>query len=175
VSASTSSELRIVPAEENQLPLVLSFIRKLAEYERLSHEVVADEESLRRSLFGPNRAAEVVFACIGDQPVGYAVYFQTFSTFSGGRGIYLEDLFVEPAHRSKGVGKAVLSYLARLAKERDCVQLNWAVLDWNQPAIDFYRKLGATPREEWTVFRLAGEALESLARQEQTVTSEGLV
>lgn len=158
--------LKISPAEEAQLPLILAFIRKLAEYERLLGEVVADEETLRQSLFGENSPAKVIFAFVDEQPVGFAVYFYNFSTFAGRAGIYLEDLFVEPAYRGRGIGMALLSYLAKIAKERGCARLNWAVLDWNQPAIDFYKSLGAVPLEDWTVFRLSGEALDRLAARQ---------
>jgi GNAT superfamily N-acetyltransferase len=156
--------VRIVPAEQKDIPLILTFIRKLAEYEKLLDQVVADEGSLRTALFGAHPAAEVILAYIDDQPVGFAVYFQTFSTFVGRTGIYLEDLFIEPAHRSRGVGTALLIYLAQLTKQRGCARLSWAVLDWNQPAIQFYRKLGAIPLDEWTVFELSGMALDCLAR-----------
>lgn len=156
--------VRILPAEQKDIPLILGFIRKLAEYEKLLDRVVADEETLRNALFGPRPAAEVILAYIGNEPVGFAVYFRTFSTFLGRSGIYLEDLFVEPAYRSKGVGTALLIYLARLTAERRCARLSWAVLDWNQPAIHFYRKLGAIPLDDWTVFELSGTALEQLAR-----------
>ncbi len=165
MAASTSAQLRIAPAEESQIPLILSFIRKLAEYERLSDEVVADEETLRSFLFGPNPAAEAVFAYVADEPAGFAIFFPNFSTFSGRPGVYLEDLFVDPAYRGRGIGKALLVHLAKLAKERGYTRVNWAVLDWNQPAIDFYRNTGATPLEEWTVFRLSGEALDRLAQE----------
>ncbi len=155
--------VKISAAEEAQLPLILAFIRKLAEYERLLHEVIADEETLRQSLFGPDSPAKVIFAYVGEQPVGFAVYFYNFSTFAGRAGIYLEDLFVEPAYRGRGIGLALFVYLAKIAKERGCARLNWAVLDWNQPAIDFYEKLGAVAQDDWTVFRLSGEALDRLA------------
>ena len=158
------AELRIVPTRESDLPLVLEFIRKLAEYERLSTEVIADEKALRESLFGVKPAAEVVFAYWESEPVGFAVYFTNFSTFIGRPGIYLEDLFVLPGFRSRGIGKALLGFLAGVAKERNCARLEWAVLDWNQPAINFYRSLGAVPLPEWTVFRLAGPALDDLAK-----------
>jgi GNAT superfamily N-acetyltransferase len=158
------TNLRILPAEQKDIPLVLAFIRKLAEYERLSHEVVADEDKLRNSLFGPHPAAEVVLAYIENDPVGFAVYFQTFSTFIGRPGIYLEDLFIEATYRGSGIGSAVLAYLANLTKQRGLARLSWAVLDWNEPAIQFYRKLGAIALDDWTVFELSGIALESLAR-----------
>jgi len=165
----------ILPANETQVPLILNFIRKLAEYERLSHEVVADEETLRRSLFGTQPSAEVILAYIKGEPVGFAVYFQNFSTFSGRAGIYLEDLFVEPAHRGSGIGGALLRYLADLGKQRGCARLNWAVLDWNRPAIDFYRSIGAVPLEDWTVFQLSGEALDRFgASKDSSTTTQSL-
>jgi GNAT superfamily N-acetyltransferase len=158
--------VRIIPAEQNDIPLVLAFIRKLAEYERLLEKVVADEDSLRNSLFGPRPAAEVALAYVEHEAVGFAVYFQTFSTFVGRAGIYLEDLFIEPAYRNRGVGTAILIYLAQLTQQRGFARLSWAVLDWNQPAIQFYRKLGAMPLDAWTVFELSGNALERLASKE---------
>lgn len=155
--------LSIVPARESDIPLILDFIRQLAEFERLTHEVTANEQVLRDSLFGERPVAEVALAYLAGEAVGFAVYFSNFSTFIGRPGIYLEDLFVKPAFRGKGIGRALLSYLARLAKQRNCARLEWAVLDWNQPAIDFYRRLGATPMHDWTVFRLAGSALDEAA------------
>ena len=142
--------------------MILSFVRKLAEYERLSSKVSADEEQLRKSLFGPHPAAEVAIAWLGEEPAGFAVYFHNFSTFAGCAGIYLEDLFVEPQFRGKGVGKSLLAYLAKLAEERGCARIDWAVLDWNEPAKAFYRKLGAEPMEDWTIYRLSGAGLKSL-------------
>jgi GNAT superfamily N-acetyltransferase len=162
--SGSTENVRIVAAEQRDIPLILTFIRKLAEYEKLLDQVVANEDTLRRTLFGPHPAAEVILAYIDDEPVGFAVYFQTFSTFLARSGIYLEDLFVGPAHRSKGVGTALLIYLAQLTAQRGCARLSWAVLDWNQPAIQFYRKLGAVPLDEWTVFELSGAALDRLAR-----------
>ncbi|MGI9072670.1 MAG: GNAT family N-acetyltransferase [Bryobacteraceae bacterium] len=156
--------MRIVPAEQKDIPLILTFIRKLAEYEKLLDRVVADESSLRNALFGARPAAEVILAYIDEQAVGFAIYFQTFSTFMARSGIYLEDLFIEPGYRSRGVGTALLIYLAQLTVQRGCARLSWAVLDWNQPAIKFYRKLGAVPLDEWTVFELSGAALDRLAR-----------
>jgi len=159
----SSTTLKIVPATGHDIPLVLSFIRKLAEYEKLSHQVVATEELLREELFGARRVAEVVIAYLDDEPVGFALYFHNFSTFVGRAGIYLEDLFVEPAHRGKGVGKALLIHIAKLAVERKCGRFEWAVLDWNTPSIDFYRSLGAAPLDDWTLFRLTGDALNRVA------------
>ena len=155
---------KIVPATERDIPLILSFIRKLAEYEKLSHQVVATEELLRVGLFGPRPAAEVVLAYLEDhQPVGFALYFHNFSTFVGRAGIYLEDLFVEPAYRGKGIGKALLAYVANVAVERGCGRYEWAVLDWNTPSINFYKGLGAVPLDDWTLFRLTGDALHRVA------------
>jgi GNAT superfamily N-acetyltransferase len=155
--------LKIIPATERDIPLVLSFIRKLAEYEKLSDQVVATEDLLREGLFGARRVAEVVLAYLGAEAVGFALYFHNFSTFVGRAGIYLEDLFVEPAHRGKGVGKALLAHVASIAVERRCGRFEWAVLDWNTPAIDFYRSLGAVPLDDWTLFRLTGDALNRVA------------
>jgi GNAT superfamily N-acetyltransferase len=155
--------LRIAPATENDVAVILSFVERLAEYEKLSHEVVATEAALRHWLFGPRPMAEVLLAYWGDHPAGFALYFHNFSTFLARPGIYLEDLFVEPVHRGKGIGKALLEHLAAIATERGCGRLEWSVLDWNQPSIEFYKKLGAKPKDEWTIFRLTGEALHQLA------------
>jgi GNAT superfamily N-acetyltransferase len=155
--------LKIAPATEQDLSLVLSFIRKLAEYEKLSHQVVATEDLLREGLFGERRVAEVVLAYLAEEPVGFALYFHNFSTFVGRAGIYLEDLFVEPHHRGKGVGKALLAHVANLAVERKCGRFEWAVLDWNTPSIDFYKSLGAVPLDDWTLFRLTVDALHRAA------------
>jgi GNAT superfamily N-acetyltransferase len=155
--------LRVTPAGEGDAAIVHSFIRKLAEYEKLSHLVVATEENIRAQLFGPNPAAEVLLAYWDQEPVGFALYFRNFSTFLGQAGIYLEDLFVEPQHRGKGIGKALLARLAKIAVERGYGRLQWSVLDWNTPSIEFYRKLGAVSLEEWTGYQLTGEALARLA------------
>jgi GNAT superfamily N-acetyltransferase len=159
--ADSAEGLRIVPATDRDVAVILGFIRKLAEYEKLSHQVEATEELLRDTLFGARRVAEVLIAYMADEPAGFALYFHNFSTFLGRPGIYLEDLFVEPAQRGKGIGKALLVEIAKIAKERNCGRLEWAVLDWNKPAIDFYRKLGAVPLDDWTLFRVTGEALEN--------------
>jgi len=146
-------------ATEQDVPLILSFIRQLAEYERLSHEAVVTEKTLRDSLFGARRYAEVLLGYANDKPVAFAVFFHNFSTFLGRPGLYLEDLFVIPEMRGNGFGRAMLTELARIARERNCGRFEWAVLDWNQPAIQFYKKLGAIPMDEWTIFRVTGETL----------------
>lgn len=158
-----SAEIIIRSARPGETGIVLQFIRELAEYEHLAHEVVANEESLQRALFGPKPYAEVVFACLHNEPVGFALFFHNFSTFAGRPGIYLEDLFVRPAARGLGVGKRLLSWLAAQAVQRNCARLEWAVLDWNAPAIGFYEGLEAVPKDEWRIFRLTGAALERLA------------
>ena len=150
-------------AEPDDTSLILSFIKELAAYENLSHEVVADEATLRQSLFGERRVAEVIIGLFEDKPVGFALYFHNFSTFLGEPGIYIEDIYIKPEMRGRGIGSIMFSYLAKLARERNCGRLEWWVLDWNQPAIDFYKKLGAAPMAEWTVNRLTDEALEKLA------------
>jgi GNAT superfamily N-acetyltransferase len=144
------------------VPDILRLIRALAEYEKLSHEVVATEAALARALFGPRPAAEVLLAEQDGRSVGFALFFQNFSTFLGKPGIYLEDLFVEPAFRGRGIGRDLLRAIARLAVERGCGRFEWAVLDWNAPAIGFYKSLGARPLDDWTVMRLTGEALHKL-------------
>ena len=150
-------------ATSDDVPLILRFIRGLAEYERLAHQVVATEDGLRETLFGPRPYAEVVIAEDGGQPAGFALFFHNYSTFLGRPGIYLEDLYVLPEMRGRGIGRALLSHLARLAVERGCGRLEWWVLDWNEDAIRFYRNLGAEPMDDWTVFRVAGDALARLA------------
>jgi len=145
------------------VPLILAFIRELAEYEREPDAALADEALLLEQLFGDRPGAEVVLADVDGQPAGFALFFHNFSTFLGRRGLYLEDLFVRPEARGRGVGRALLVHLARLALERGCGRFEWSVLDWNQSAIRFYRELGAQPLEEWTVMRVTGEALARLA------------
>jgi GNAT superfamily N-acetyltransferase len=157
-------DLRIEPATEDDVPLILNLVKKLAAYERLLHEVVATEEDFRKALFGPDRVAEALLAFSGSQPVGFALYFSTFSTFVGRSGIYLEDIFVEPEHRGQGIGAALLTRIAKIACDRNCGRLEWSVLTWNEPSIGFYERLGARRMEEWRVFRLAGAALSELAR-----------
>ena len=158
-------DLTIRPALPRDLPQVLTFIRELAVYEHLEHEVVATEADLKMALFGPRPYAEVVFACLDGVPVGFALFFHNFSTFLGRPGIYLEDLFVRPEARGAGVGKRLLAWLARTALERGCGRLDWAVLNWNEPSIGFYRSLGAMAVDEWTTFRLTGAALQRVARE----------
>lgn len=145
------------------VPTIARLIRELADYERLTHAVTLDEDRLRDHLFGAKPHAEVLLAEEEDRAVGYALFFHTYSTFRAKPALYLEDLFVVPDHRGRGHGKALLVALARLAAERDCARLEWSVLNWNEPAINFYRGLGAKPMEEWTVYRLDGEALRALA------------
>ncbi|MDP9484862.1 MAG: GNAT family N-acetyltransferase [Actinomycetota bacterium] len=156
-------EVSVRAASEGDVPQILAFINELAEYERLSHEVVATEEALHEHLFGDRPVAEVMIAEEGGDPAGFALFFHSFSTFLGRPGIYLEDLYVRPEFRGKGMGRALLVHLARLAKERGCGRLEWSVLDWNEPAIGFYRGIGASPVGGWTVYRVSGEALEGLA------------
>ena len=155
--------LSIRPAAAADLPLIAQFIRDLAAYEKLAHEVRFDEAKLGEKLFGPRPYAEVVIGELGGTPQGFALFFHNFSTFEGRPGIYLEDLFVRPEARGSGLGKALLAHLAGLVVERDCARLEWSVLDWNAPAIGFYQSLGAKLMEEWTVMRVDGEALTSLA------------
>jgi len=154
-------------ARPADVSLVLAFIRELAVYERLEHQVVATEADVAAALFGPRPYAEVVLGCLGDEAVGFALFFHNFSTFLGRPGIYLEDLFVRPAARGAGVGRRLLAHLAHLALERGCGRLDWAVLDWNEPSIGFYRSLGAAALDDWKTFRLSGEALARLAHGEQ--------
>ena len=161
--SSEHSDFKIRQATELDCATILRFITQLAEYEKLAHEVVADEKKLAATLFGDNPSAEVVIAEYGTKPVGFALYFTNYSTFLAQPGIYLEDLFVDITMRGKGFGKALLTHLAKLAVERNCGRLEWSVLDWNQPAIDFYRALGAEPMDGWTVNRLTGAALTNLA------------
>lgn len=153
----------MVEAKPEDTPLILELIHGLAEYERATpDQVPVDEETLRNALFGPRPAAEVLLALEDGIAVGFAVFFHNFSTWMGRRGLYLEDLFVKPEFRGRGYGKALLRELARIARERGCARFEWAVLDWNTPAIGFYKSLGAVPMEDWTIYRLRGEALERL-------------
>ena len=156
--------LTIRPAAADELPLVLEFIRELAAYERLEHEVEATTADLAAALCGPRPYAEVVFACLDGTPVGFALFFHTFSTFVGKPGIYHEDLCVRPQARGRGIGRHLLAWLARTTLERGCARLDWQVLDWNAPSIAFYRSVGAEAQDEWTTMRVSGAALERLAR-----------
>ncbi|PRX34819.1 ribosomal protein S18 acetylase RimI-like enzyme [Orenia metallireducens] len=157
-----SKDFKLRFAQKDDTGLILDFINALAEYENLSHEVVATEESLRESLFERN-VAEVIIGEYQDKAVSFALFFHNFSTFLGKPGIYLEDLFVKPAYRGKGFGKTMLSYLAKLAKERGCGRFEWACLDWNEPSIEFYQSVGAVALEEWSIYRVTGDALDQLA------------
>ncbi len=155
--------LSIRQASIEDCPLILQFIKQLADYEKLLHEVVANVTTLEESLFGDRPYAEVVIAEHQDQPVGFALFFHNYSTFLGQPGLYLEDLYIQPEMRGKGFGKTLLAYLANLALERNCGRLEWWVLDWNQSAKDFYQSLGAEPMDDWTVNRVTGDALSKLA------------
>jgi GNAT superfamily N-acetyltransferase len=160
-----SAVVTIRPATADEAGLILQFIRDLAKYEHLEHEVVATEDTLRERLFGPRQYAEVVFACLDGEPVGFALFFHNFSTFLGQPGIYLEDLYVRPEARRHGVGRRLLAWLAVTAIERGCGRLEWSVLDWNEPSIRFYRNLGAIAMDAWRIFRLTGPALTQLAQK----------
>jgi GNAT superfamily N-acetyltransferase len=162
-SSTDVPSFQIRSATKADVPVILSFIKKLADYERLSHEVVATEKLLLETLFGRRRTAEVALGYFKREPVGFVLFYHNFSTFLGRPGIYIEDLFVDEAFRRRGFGGALLRHVAKLAKQRNCGRLEWSVLDWNEPAINFYRKLGALPMSEWTVFRVTGEALTKLA------------
>ena len=153
----------IRPATVADVPTILELIRALATYERAPDEVSATEEILKETLFGKKPAAEVLLLFENEVAAGFAVFFHNFSTWLGRPGVYLEDLFVRPEHRGKGYGRALLVHLAKIARERNCGRLEWAVLDWNEPAIQFYRKLGAKPMDEWTVFRLTRDGIAKLA------------
>ena len=155
--------VRIRPGEKTDVGLIADLIRGLARFEKLEHEVVMTEETLQHNLFGDRPYAETLIAEDDGAPVGFALFFHSFSTFLGKPGVYLEDLFVVPEARGKGVGRKLLERLARIAVERDCGRLEWAVLDWNKDAIRFYERLGATPNSDWTVYRLSGEALRAVA------------
>ena len=152
-------------AAREDIPLILYFIRELAAYEKMLDQVVATESLLEEWLFDKKKA-EVLFACKGEEPVGFALFFHNFSTFLGRAGLYLEDLFVKPEYRGQGYGKGLLKELARIALERGCGRLEWWCLDWNKPSIAFYRALGAEPMEDWTVYRLAGAKLHDLGKKE---------
>lgn len=157
--------VQIRPAAPADVPAMFRFINELARYEREPDAVVATEEMIRHSLFDEGHVAHGLIATLGGEPRGFAIYFFNFSTWLGRPGLYLEDLYVTPASRGSGVGRALLTSLARVAVERGCGRMEWSVLDWNEPAIEFYRSLGARPQDEWTVYRLTGKTLEDVARQ----------
>ncbi|RIK88172.1 MAG: N-acetyltransferase [Planctomycetota bacterium] len=159
----TNERVTVRPASSDDVPLILAFIRELAEYERLAHTVDTTEACLQRTLFGQRPEAEVLIGEVDGEAVGLALFFANYSTFKGRSGIYLEDLFVRPHARGVGVGKALLREVARIAAARGCVRLEWSVLDWNTPAIEFYRSLGAQPLDDWTVYRLTSEGIARLA------------
>lgn len=159
-------QLIIRPATEKDLALILNFIQQLAEFEKLAHEVVATEESLRNSLFADIPKAEVIIAECNDKPVGFALYFHNYSTFLGKAGIYLEDLFIIPEYRSKGFGKIVFQYLANTAKQRNCGRLEWSVLDWNKKAINFYDSLEANPQSQWITYRMDESKIKKIVNTE---------
>jgi GNAT superfamily N-acetyltransferase len=163
---NSQSNFEIRPARVEDVPVILELIRELATYERAPDEVTATEEQLVDVLFGERSAAEVLLAFEGKSPIGFAVFFHNFSTWLGRPGLYLEDLFVKPEKRGKGYGRALLVDLAKIARDRACGRMEWAVLDWNEPAIKFYRALGAKPLEEWTVFRLTRDGIAELAKSE---------
>lgn len=169
-----SAHFQIKPATIDDVSLILSFIKQLAEYEKLLHEVVATEEMLAETLFGEHPNAEVIFGYLDNEPVSFALFFHNFSTFLGRPGLYLEDLFVTPTARGHGIGQKMLAYLAHLAKSRDCGRLEWWVLDWNESAIKFYQKLGAKPMDDWTVYRVSGDELDALAKNWDTLKSTNL-
>jgi GNAT superfamily N-acetyltransferase len=164
MTKATSGDIRIAAAAERDVPAVLSLIKGLAEYEKLSAEVTATAEQLRESLFGAKPEAEALIAWAGAEPVGFALFFQNYSTFLARRGLYLEDLFVLPEWRKRGVGRKLLAAVAAVAVERGCGRMEWSVLDWNEPALRFYRSLGAKAMDEWTVYRLTGEGIRKLAK-----------
>jgi GNAT superfamily N-acetyltransferase len=158
-----SAEFRIEPATEAHVAVLLQLIKGLADYEKMSDDVIATERRLRDTLFGPHRFAEAAIGYAGSEPVGFAVFFHNFSTFLAAPGLYLEDIFVEPHRRGHGFGRKLLAYVARIAVERGCGRLEWSVLDWNEPAIGFYKRLGARPMDGWTIYRMTGDALAALA------------
>jgi GNAT superfamily N-acetyltransferase len=157
--------IRVEPAGQGDLPTILRFTRALAEYEKMLDKLTATEADLRRSLFGPRPFAEAAIAFADDEPAGLAVYYHTYSTFAGKPNLYLEDIIVDERRRGQGVGKALLAFVARLAVERGCGRLEWSVLDWNEPAIGFYRAQGAEPVDAWRLYQLSGQPLESLAAE----------
>jgi GNAT superfamily N-acetyltransferase len=164
--ARMKSTITIQPATEADVPVIREFIRGLAEYEKLTHHFVATEEDLRRTLFGARPYAEVLIARNADEPVGFALFFHSYSTFLAQPGIWLEDLFVLPAMRSRGIGKALLRAVAKIARERQCGRMEWSVLDWNEPAIAFYRRVGADIKPDWRICRLSAQGIDKLAAEE---------
>jgi GNAT superfamily N-acetyltransferase len=167
------TDIRIRPATSDDVPLMITFIHELATYEKLAHVVVTSEVDLYAALFGERPVIEAVIASVDDAPVGYALFFPNFSTFLGKPGLYLEDLYVRPAARGIGAGRKLLEHLARIVVERGWGRLEWSVLDWNEPSIAFYKKMGAQAMDEWTVFRLTGKALETLALQDSKIGRSG--
>jgi len=165
MSEQSSNNFHIRKARPDDVDYIMEFIKKLAVYEKMENEVVANKQNLRNNLFGEQSYAEVILACENEKPVGFALFFHNFSTFLGKPGIYLEDLFVLESHRGRGHGKALLTYLANLAIERDCGRLEWSVLNWNSPAITFYESIQAMPMDDWTVYRLTGNSLKNLAEE----------
>lgn len=159
-----ASPITVSPATPDDVPAILSFIRELAEYEKLLHRVSATDDALRRDLFGPRPFAEVVMGRLEGRAVGYAMFFHSYSTFLSRPGIYLEDIYVQPSFRGRGVGKALLREVARVARDRRCGRIEWSVLDWNKPSIDFYLSLGAVPMDEWTMYRMDEAAIAALAK-----------
>lgn len=162
-------EFRLEAATERDVPVILSLIKALAEYEQLADQVESTTADLRTALFGPRPAAEVLMAYAGDQPAGFALYFQSFSTFAGRPGLYLEDIFVKPEWRRQGLGQQLLARLARIAVERGYGRMEWSVLNWNETALRVYRAVGAKPMTDWTVYRLDGAALRDLAARDQAI------
>ena len=158
----TENKLKIRKADINDVPLILSLIREIADYEKLSHEVTATEKDIRENLFGDVNYAEVLIAEYENEPVGYALFFYNFSTFTGRPGIYLEDLFIRPKYRGKGIGKTLLLQLLEIAKNKNCGRVEWCVLDWNEPAINFYKNLGAVPMDGWSIFRVTEDKFEKI-------------
>ncbi len=163
MSQNSPELVSIRPAEVGEAGLILDMIRELADYEKLLHEVTATEQDIRATLFGEDRRAEALLVCVADEPAGFAIFFHNYSTFLGKNGLYLEDVYVRPEFRHQGVGKAILKHLAGIAKDRDCGRFEWAVLDWNQPAIRFYKSMSARPQKDWTVYRLDRNGIEKLA------------
>jgi GNAT superfamily N-acetyltransferase len=159
------SNTRIASATPKDVPVILSLIKELAEFEKLTHLVIATEPMLTEALFGPKPKAEVVLAFLDDEPIGFALYFHNFSTFLGQHGLYLEDLYVRPSARGKGIGKALFLHVGDIAKKRQCGRFEWSVLNWNEHAIRFYKNLGAQSMNDWTLMRLTGEALKQIAEK----------